>query len=940
MIRRLPLLLLVACAHRPSAPDPLKAPRAAAHAPIPVDPAVRVGRLDNGLRYYLQHNENPDNRVVLRLALDVGSVVEDDDQLGVAHLVEHMAFNGTTHFPGNGVIAALERFGAQFGPHINAHTSFDETVYKLSIPTDDPAALDAGFQILADWAGGMTLDPVEVEKERGVVLEEWRRAQGAGWRVQQQVIAAELGAQYAGRLPIGTEASLRTVTPEAVRRFVADWYRPERMSVVVVGDLDLDDAEARVRGGFAGLARQPDARPRLRGDIPAVPGQRIVVASDPEWTQSRVSLGRTFDDVERTDHGGARENAAAALLNRLFQDRMAERARAADRPFQGAWMSEQRVTPDEAAREIGVSTRDGDALRGLEVLLEEWRRIGLHGFNPGELARARAAELAAWDERLRQQGDVESVDEAGELVRVALNGEYYTSLPYEHALMTHLLREVSLAEVGELARGWLEGDSRLVEVIVPQTPAHPVPTEAEVAAVVARALASTPEALPDTAADGPLAPPPERPGAIVATERLDPGLGFVKWTLSNGVVVYHRRSTLEPGQISLQAFSPGGLSMADDADFHAAAAATALAAESGAGPYDAVTLGRRLAGKQVSAGVWVGAREEGARGSAATQDLETWMQLLWLRLTAPRSDADAFARWRGDAADQLAHRALDPETAFWDAQTRTLWGDDLRLRRWEPADLDRITPSAADAFLRGRLADVTDWTFVFVGDVDEAVLGDAVARWLGALPAAGRVEAAVDRGARRLPGPASVTVRAGEEPKAHVRLLWHGPFVDDYAHRNRAMAMTDILGVLLREELREARSGVYGVSASFQSEDAPVPAYEVVVDFVCDPARVPELQAAALAVVEGLRATPVDPQRVADEQAKNRREREEQRQTDGFWLGGLVTALRGGEDPREILTWDARNDSLTPAVIQETAAALLGPDNRKEVVRLPAASAP
>ncbi len=931
-----PLFLgLLSCAKAPPVADPALAATAHLRDPIPTDPSVRTGTFENGMRWFVQHNEEPDDRLVLRLVVKVGSIVEDEDQRGLAHLVEHMAFNGTTHFPGNDVIHVLEGFGAQFGPDINAHTSFDETVYKLTVPTDDPVALDHAFLVFEDWAHGLTLDPAEVQAERGVVLEEWRRAQGAGFRVREKLMPFEYGEQYASRMPIGTRASLEGFTQEAVERFVADWYRPDLMAIIVVGDVEPDWAEAKIRQHFEGIPPVKSPRERPRGDVSSIPERRAKVVTDPELTSTSVSYARMRDDVERTDHASARENAVETLMLSIVSERLQARSRQADRPFQRAWASPDRLSPDEGSRELGAVTREGGAMAGLEALLTEWARIAAHGFNPSELERARTRALADLEEMIEQRDDRDSAGEANELVRVFTNGEYYTDITYEYEMMKRFHGELTLADVNDFARTWLDGDGQLVEVVMPAKDGAIVPTRDDVAALADRVLATTPEALTEQLDNGPLVADPPAGGQVTAEERLDPRLGFVRWTLSNGVVVYFKKTDFTPDQVRFNSMSAGGTFVASEADWYAANTAVGIAQESGFGPYDAEGLERRLAGRQVRVGPYINARTEGFYGSARTADLPVAFELLWLEATAPRFDAAAFDRVKGDQANSLAQRDAEPETAFRDAQSAAVWGDAVRYRPWKLPDLANYDLERSRAFYADRFADLSDSVFVFVGDAEEADIQALAAKWLGSLPGAGRADVTPDPGARRIPGQATVAVASGTEPKAHVRITYFGSFENDYLGRNRLTAVSEVLSVLLREELREKRSGVYGVSAYTSIEEFPTQTYELAIDFVCDPGRVAELQDAALAIVDGMRTTLVDPHYVADEQAKMRRERQVALKDDDFWLSELTYALQYGEDPIGIVEFDARNDSLSAPVIQEAAARYLAPANRKIVVRTP-----
>nr|MBA2322401.1 insulinase family protein [Deltaproteobacteria bacterium] len=426
----IPLLgILFAC--RPPTADPALVATARLSAPIPTDPRVQTGVMKNGMTWFVQHNEQPDDRVVLRLVVDAGSILEDEDQRGIAHLVEHMAFNGTDRFPGNGVVQYLESIGASFGPHVNAHTSFDETVYKLTVPSNDPVALGRALDVLEDWAGGISFDPAAVDGERGVVLEEWRRNQGAGFRLMLQTLSATYGEAYANRLPIGTRESLETFDPAVVSRFYRDWYRPELMAVIAVGDVDADAMAAELVARFGDLKSPDRPRERVRVDMPSFAERKVLVVTDAELTATTVSYGRVFDDREGNTHAHARQNAVEQLMLGMLGERLGDLSRSPDRPFLSAGAGPDRLSPTQSARFLNARARKGGAERALEAVLTEWVRAMNHGFNPGELTRAKAEELAGWDERLAQIDDQESVGEAEELVRVFTNGEYYTAMEYE-----------------------------------------------------------------------------------------------------------------------------------------------------------------------------------------------------------------------------------------------------------------------------------------------------------------------------------------------------------------------------------------------------------------------------------------------------------------------------------------------------------------------------
>lgn len=926
----IPLALLAACAH-PTSPAALS--RLPLDASIPADTSVRTGVLPNGLRYYVEHGEEPSDRATLRLALRAGSMQEDEDQLGLAHFVEHMAFNGTEHFPGNSLIDYLESTGTQFGAHINAHTSFDETIYKLEVPTDSAESLDKALLVLEDWACCLSFDPAEIEAERGVVLEEWRRAQGAGFRVGRQTLPLIYGARYAARHPIGNEASLKGFAPEALVRFYRDWYRPDLMAVIAVGDFDVDAMEKEIVRRFSDL-RNPDApRTRAVSEVPPVPGPRVAVIADPELTDTEITFLRSVDDVEGTRVQDLRANLVESLMLSVFAERTGRLAQVADPPFLGAAAGGQRLGPTEGLRQVYAASRPGGSLVALRAMLTEWERLARHGVLASELDRARRESLLSYTQLLTRKEDAPNATQAQELVRVFTNGEFYTNLEVEVALATRLLGEIGTSDVNALAKTWLEGDSQAVLITLPAGP--DAPTTTEVAAVLAEVKAAEIAAPQEIVATGAIVPEAPTPGRVVARAEAAPGVGYERWTLSNGAELYWRRTSFTTDQILISAWSRGGVGGVAPADRVPAGTAATLAMMSGVGRFRADELAIRLSGHELSAAPWVSLEGEGFTASTRAADLDLTFELIHAWAKFPRFEADAFERYRADQLAALPQRTLDPEARFWDRVVAASWPDAPWRHATTPQELQQLDLERSAAIYRDRFGDLSDFVFVVTGDVDPAALEDATARWIASLPGGGRDEAWGDDGARRWTAPVTEVVRAGAEPKASVHLAWHGSLPWTSTARNRMFALSDILSTRLRKELRERLGGVYGVSADVDLEARPDPSYVWTVDFTCDPSRVDELIAATQAQIRALQTAPPTAQEVADAAAKSRRDREIQVQQNGFWQGAFSRALQDGEDPADILAFDERNRTLTPEEVHRFAKDTLTLTPLLQVVRLP-----
>lgn len=932
----LPLLAL-ACAPKP-APAPAVPEGPDLDAPLPFDPAVRHGTLDNGLRWFVEVNQEPRDRVVMRLVLDAGSALEDDDQRGLAHLLEHMAFNGTEHFPGNDLIVYLEGIGARFGPHLNAHTSFDETVYKLTVPTDDPEVLATAYQVLEDWAHGLTLDPEEIDKERGVVIEEWRTRLTAGGRVFEQTAPLLYhDARYAERLPIGTKESLETFDHEAVQRFYRDWYRPSLMSVVVVGDIDPDAAEAAIRTHFEGLRDPEPARERTRFDIPDHEATLYGVITDPEVTRASVSVTTKHDDVESNTERGYRESLVEGLAYRIVNARLSERGRLPDAPFLGAGAGPRRLGPAEGSDRVGVAVQEDGVLEGLRAVWTEVERLRRHGVQAGELERARDQALATWDHLDKERDTTDSASHAGELVRHALQGETVPGIDTELAIAQSYLPRITVDDLNAFLTDWMPPRSRVVTAVLPGKEGLTPPTEAELAAVLAEVEAADVAPLPDEEALPEHLVEVPAPGTVAETDdRYLEALGFRGWVLSNGVRVYARDTDFKVDDVRWRSFAPGGTALvADDAWVPTVTADNVLYA-SGFGALDRNRLQRWLAGRTARAGHWMSTEHHGTWGTASPDDLDVALEMLHASLVAPRFTDDGFAWAQRQQTEGVRNRLASPDTAFGDAWNALLWPDDPRHAPWTLDTVARMDAAAsADAWARFQ-GDQAGATYVFVGALPDDFEAQ-VLTWLGSLPAAAPLDATA-RGLEPARGPLETTVAQGMAERARVKIAWHAPFPDaDWLTRNRLFALGGVLRTRLREELREERGGVYGVSASGSTWDDPDWGL-ITVSFTCDPGRVDELVDAVHEVVDTMVEAPVEARYVDQLKEQNRREREESVRDNGFWLSSFAGALERGDDPAELLTWDARNDSLDPDAIHEAAKRwLTGPD-RVQVVLTPEAT--
>ncbi len=937
-------LALLACAPKPPPAAPVVAPALSGPldlaATIPPDPLVASGTLDNGLQWFVEENGRPAHRAELRLVLRVGALAEDDDQRGLAHFLEHMAFNGTTHFPGNTLTDTMSGFGMEFGAHVNAYTSFDETVYQLVVPTDGDDYLETALQILRDQAGGMLLETADIEAERGVVLEELRTDKGADERIGEQLWLGQMaGSRYAERLPIGTEASLRGFAPDQLRRFYADWYRPELMAVIVVGDVQTEAVVPRIAALFGDLENPDDPRPLPATEVPAHP-LRVQIITDPEARGATWAVRDQHDSRPAPTYGSYRDFLVEQLMVAVLSDRLSALADDRDGPLLFATADHGRINPGEAEWLLYASPVQGRELEALELALTEARRLRLHGVTDAERDRAVAALAQSYEAYHREREKTPSIEAAEELVRVVTEGETMPGIAAEYALAMRWLPQIRTEELTERLAGWLETGSPMIQLVMPAVDGVAVPTEAQVRAVRDRAAAAEVAPPADGVPDAPLlAPLPPAPGPLtVAARREVPALGATVLTLSNGIQLWLKPTEHADDEVILKALSPGGTSTLPDAAYLAAESSLGVGEFSGLGSFDAPELDRWLARTRARAWTQVGEASESVVATAPPDELETMLQLLVLGFTQQRFTEVGRDRYLRAMGDALAGWQRSPERPFEEAWTAATHEPGPRVAPWTPATLALASLETAQAVHAARFGNAADFTWILVGAFSPDAVEPLLLQYLGALPAGPGRESVGPHWAQPREESVEQVVFAGTEPKATVRMAWSGPFPDEtWLRRNRFYALRSILGPRVERTLREELGGVYGVGVGADIESWPTGRYRMQFDFTCDPARVDELVAALEAEVAAIVAAPVSPTEVATEQARARRSREVDAATNGFWADAIPGALLRGEDPLALTTHAERVDRLDAAAVQAMAAEVFGPAAvTTRVVRMPA----
>jgi zinc protease len=910
----------------------------AAQAPLssalPADPDVVAGTLDNGLTYYVRANQRPEHRAELRLVVNAGSILEEDDQRGLAHVVEHMAFNGTEHFQKQEMVDYLESIGMEFGPSVNASTSFDETIYQLRVPTDDVEILQVAFQILEDWAHGISFDPEEIDQERDVVIEEWRLRRGAGARISdQQIPVLFRGSRYAERLPIGTVETLESFSRDELIRFYETWYRPDLMAVVAVGDFEPEAIVQLVRNHLGGIPAREDPLERPTFDVPRTAPTRFSLATDPEATSSQITLLTLLEPRRTRTLGDYRDALVEGLATGMLNDRLGELARRADPPFLAAGVGRGDLVRSTGAYQLGALVPEDGHVRGIEAVLTEAERAARHGFTPTELERAKLDLLRARERVYADRDNQPSSRFANEYVNHFLTGEPYPGVSFEYEAARALVPEISLEEVNEVSRRNLGSSNRVVLASGIEKPGVILPSEEELTALFESVTTAEIEPWEDRTLDQPLVAVLPEPGRIVEEDRIE-AVDVTVWRLSNGATVWLKPTDFREDEVVLRASSPGGWSRSRPDEHISAMFADVVARDGGVGDFPRIDLEKALAGKAVRVSPSIGQNSEGLSGSASPRDLETLFQLSWLYFTRPRRDEVTFEVMLGQLRSQLENRDVSPITAFADTLSAILTGHHPRARPLTVEALGGLDQDRALAFYRDRFASVEDFVFVLVGALDPEVIRPLVERYLGALPAVEREDGWVDLDIDPPDGVVQKVVRRGIEPQSRTAMVFTGPFEYTHENRLRIRVLASVLESRLRENLREVLGATYSVSASAGYEDVPEPRYSMQISFGSDPGRAEELRAEVFEEIERLKADGPTEEEVGTALEQERRSLETSMESNGWWASQLTYHAEAGTDPGLIVD-RSREAAVTVASLREDARRYLPDDRYVVVVLLP-----
>jgi zinc protease len=890
---------------------------------IPVDPQIRIGKLDNGLTYYIRKNTKPEKRAEMRLAVNAGSVLEDDDQQGLAHFVEHMAFNGTKNFPKNDLVKYLQSVGMQFGPEINAYTSFDETVFMLTLPTDSAHILEKGYQIMEDWAHNLSFDDGEIDKERGVIVEEWRLGRGPFQRMRDKYIPVIFkGSKYAERLPIGKKEIIEGAPHDKIRQFYNDWYRPDLIAFIIVGDIDPDAAEKSIREHFGRLQPKSPERPRPQFKVPDQPGTTAVSASDKEAPYTLVQLLCKNDPRIETRLMDYRESLVIQLVSSMLNQRLDELKEQADPPLLLSMVQYGSLgTREKEAFQMGALVPETGIERGVKTLIRETERVLLYGFTPGELARQKKQLYSMYENAYNEREKTESSNLSNEYIRNFLTQEPIPGIEFEFDFVKKYLDGITLEEVNEISKQIITRENRVLIAMGPEKESLVIPGDDQLLAMISEVKSDELKPYEDKVKGNQLMTELPKKGRIMLT-RKNEALGVTEMTLSNGAKVILKPTDFKNDEILFRAYSPGGYSLYSLDDFQSALNSSDIVGQSGVADYSPNDINKLLAGKKLSLNANIGPYFEGMSGNSAPKDLESMLQLMYLTFTAPRKDSALFLSYIAKQKGIIKNLLADPENYFFDQYTRIRTQNNPRAEVIPTeADIDRINFDRVFEIYKDRFSDASDFTFFFVGSFMTDSIKPLIETYLASLPATRRTETWKDMRIRPPEGKVDVPVYKGKDPKSIIAMYFEVSKPWDLLESHMYESLGELLDIRYTDLLREEMSGIYGMGVTVRLVKIPYEHLEASIYIPCSPENTDKLTRAALDEIARIGREGVGQDDLVKVKEAQRREYEKDVKENGYWIGQLVESYRL-KDPSVITGYTDRMNAVSSDGLKDAAKAI------------------
>ena len=905
---------------------------------LPVDPKVKMGKLPNGLRYYIVQNEKPEKKVQLRLVVNAGSVLEDPDQQGLAHMMEHMNFNGSTHFKRNELVDYLQSIGVEFGADLNAYTSFDETVFILPIPSDDPVKVDKGFTILEDWAGNATLDTAAINKERGIVLEESRLGQGANGRMRNKYFPELFsGSAYGHRLPIGKDSIIKKFQPISLKRFYKTWYRPDLEAVVVVGDIDPTTAEKEIIKHFNHFSNPTKEVPRPA--IIPIAQRKLnsgMVLTDKEQT---IKVLQIFNYIEKAKPintwNDYRQSVVEELFNALINARLGELSQLPDPPFLFSNTSFSNFIRGYRAFLSFAVMGDKPVKGAIDSLIATNERVRKYGFLATELQRAKSNLL----NQVQNAYDDRNKTESGRLVQEYVNN-FLTASPIigitnRYEFIKKILPTVTLKEVNALAKKMDSKQGKFVLLLSPEKNVAQLPSNSELVSLVLAAQNIPVQPYTEEATAKSLMDKLPAPGKVT-DEKMDNTLGATNLTLSNGLTITLKPTEYKNDDIQMDSWRLGGSANYGLADKENAENAANIVMTMGVKDMSAIELGKFLAGKTVSVQPYINPDDEGIQGSSSVKDFETFLQLVHLYFTAPRKDDKLFQSFINTQKGFLQNMKSDPNSYFADSVTRL----EFNNNPWAPvvpdaSDYDKISLDRSFNIYKEIYGNAYGWHFTFVGNVDVAKMKPLLEMYLGSLPSKEKENKFTDVGLRPVKGAVETTINKGAAKQSIVRLIFTGDATYSLDENLKLNVLMDALNIKIIEKLREDMGGIYGGRMYGSVINRPYNHYAINVNLPCGLENVDKLTTALFEIIKNARDSGVSQKDLDKVKETLQKQNDDKMKTNDHWMDVLTMAWIEHDNPGWIYDYSKKLAALTVSDMQETAKKYFNLDNYIKAVLNP-----
>ena len=896
------------------------------------DSDITLGKLPNGLTYYIRPNSYPENRVFLRLVVKSGSVMEDDDQLGLAHFFEHMAFNGTEKYPGNQVIDFLEKNGIQFGPEINAYTSYDRTVFMLEIPSDTGQLVDQSIEVLSQWAAYVKLEPQDIDDERGVVIEEWRRNLGAEERLREFLLDNLLkGSRFALRNPIGKVEILETFTRDQLVRYYKEWYTPDRMAVMVIGDVKADTVKNSIEKYFSPLKNNPKQR-TIDMTVPINSGTITGIKTDPEATENQFDMCIKVPFQQNKIAGDYREYIVRILFCNMMSDRFDQLKRSQDPPFMSAGLGFSQLFSSVNLFNLAVNLKDDGVKEGIECACNEVARVKQHGFTPTELERAKAELLSLVESLHNEKDKTNSSNIINEYTRNFMEDEPIPGIDTEYELYCQYLPLIQLEEVNSYVQNYLKKDGRVI-VATGKPQSFEGISESFLQNLVDSALSSEQNPYEDLVLQESLIDAVPAAGKIKSA-RTDKKTGLTTLKLSNGAKVLLYPTTFKNDQILISAISEGGTSLVSDSQWASAAVACAVVNNSGLGSFSRVELDQMLKGKNVAVSPFIETYSEGFTGSSSKKDIETAFQLIHLYFTAPRFDQEAYNSYMTRLETAVKNQETSPDTAFIKALKELVTQNHPRGRTMDMEVYKEISFQNVQDVYKARFADPGDFSFILVGNIDIEAAKELASTYIASIPSSGSREKWMDVGIRVPAGKETASVYKGTDFRSQVLTIMKGKFRFSAKEDLYIDALAYFLNLRLMEVIREQLGGTYTISAYPSTTSMPVQQYMINIIYGCSPLRVEELMDTVLGEINKLKED--IPQEYLDKYKATRlAEYNKGIKENGWYLSQLTDCAYYGQRFTANSKFPKLLDKLTIKTLKKKAAKYFDTENTLNVILYP-----